>query len=801
MARFWRTAALLAAMAGGIWGASSARADGLIVIKADLARPARNRHFTYAPLSVTSHKVNIAIAGQLAVTEIEQDFYNETGEQLEGDYLFPVPEGAEIDKFSMDVNGEQTPADVIDSQSAAAIYESIVRPPMGNGRDPALMEYVGRKMYKCRIFPLEPHKKKTVKISYTQLLKKKDGLLDYHYGLNSTRYSRKPIQDLSIALTVAGDEPLSTLYSPTHMVDVKRDGANRATVTYRAQDVRPTNDFHLFIGRKSSPVGLSVLTYRPRANEDGYFVLMASPTVDKTNVTLPRDVIFVVDTSGSMAGVKMRQARQALDTCIASLKPADRFDIIRFSTQVEPMFKKLAPANEESRKQAQEFIRGLNADGETALEPALTQALSQREMQDPKTPAADRLFMVVFVTDGEPTNGEVNPDKILAKFVNDPRAANVRVHTFGIGTQVNTRLLDDLALNTQGQSNYVLEHEDIAAVVGGFFKKVQDPVLTQMKLQADGATFATLYPTNVPDMFIGDQMVIFGRYHKAGQIPVTLAGKTASGKQMAFAETLNFPAQTDTKNAWVGRLWATRRVGALLDRMQVDGTKDLYKSEVAQLARQFGIVTPYTAMIIVEKEQRARLPLAYHTLGDLENDAPALERAGAYFGALVNQKFVGDRALANAINTNSYRMVTNLEQLARVVEQREARLRDPSGADRGGLPALARTQPELQVDWNLPDAREQYEKQRKELLAGGALVYDNYAAMNRLVGDRAFFLSRERWVDAALADAGDAPTVTLKFASPAYMALARAHRELSPVLALGKNVTFVFDGKVYEISE
>ena len=811
LSSFFRTSRLLtlatAAVAAGIFAGSAvtpARADGLIVVKADLARPNRNatNHYTYAPLSVISHKVKVSVLGQLAVTEIEQEFYNDSDDQLEGEYIFPVPDGADIEKFSMDVNGVQTKADVIDKDAASQVYESIVRPPVGNGRDPALMEYVGRGMFKCRIFPLEPHKSKTVKISYSQMLKQKDGLLDYHYTLDTTKYSRKPIKNLSLAFTVDGKEPLTTLYSPTHMVDIKRDeagGGNKASISYRAEDIRPRNDFHLFIGRKATPVGLTALTYRPKGQDEGYFVLMASPTVDKTNVNLPKDVVFIVDTSGSMAGPKIRQARQALNTCINSLKPNDRFDIVRFSTEVEPAFKTLQPVSDDSRAKATAFIRSLAADGETALEPALKQALAERATGKDEDP--NRLFMIVFLTDGEPTHGETNPDKIVAEYVSNAKAANVRLFTFGIGSEVNTRLLDDLALNSHGSSNYVLENEDISQAVGTFFTKIQDPVLTNLKLTTENATIANLYPNAMPDMFVGDQIVVMGKYTKPGTFPVTLSGKSASGKELSFSDQLAFADSTDASNAWIGKLWATRRVGSLLDQMRAGGREDL-KSEVYFLAKKFGIVTPHTAMIIVEQNQRARLPLAYHLLGDLENDPAALLRTTSFFSALTAGKSVGDSALTTSINTNSYRDVTSLEQLSRVVEQRESRLHDRTGADKGAMATLTKTRPELQVDWNQPGAREQYEKQLKELMETGARVYDNYAAQNQMVGDRTFFLTGDRWIDSSLA----VPTAATKlekirFCSDAYFQLVRTHREAAPIIALGKNVTFEMAGTIYEISE
>jgi len=498
---------LIAALALASLFPANARADGLIVISNP---PSVVRgHFSFAPLEVVYHRVACDIKDQVAVTSVDQEFYNPNSARLEGEYIFPIPVGAQIDKFSMDIDGKQVEAELLPADKARDIYNEIVR----KSKDPALLEYAGRAMFKVHIFPIEPNSKKQIKLKYTQLLKQDNGLLDYHYTLNTEKFSSKPLQNVSMKVTVNSTDPITTLYSPTHEVDIVRHGDTNATVGFEAKNIRPDTDFHLFIGRKSAPLGISMLTYRPDPAKEGYFVLLAAPTINKDIKAMPKDVVFVMDTSGSMAGDKIEQARKALKYCIDTLNPADRFDVVRFSTEAEPLFQGLKDANEENRKKANEFAANFRAAGGTAIDEALAKALDERTGAGGGDP--NRLFLVVFMTDGMPTVGDTNEDVIL-KHANDHSRGSVRVFSFGVGHDVNTKLLDMVAEQTRGYSQYVLPNENLELSMSNFWGKVQDPVLAALKLDTGDFRLGSVYPNEMPDLFKGDQLIVFGTYTKSG---------------------------------------------------------------------------------------------------------------------------------------------------------------------------------------------------------------------------------------------------------------------------------------------
>src|SRR3982751_3185130 len=352
-------------------GILQSRGDGFIVVERPIYVPPT--HFPFAPLEVISHQVNVKIDGQVAITSIDQEFYNSNDQRFEGFYMFPVPRGAHIDKFSMEVGSKIVDAELLPADKARGIYEDIVR----KMRDPALLEYAGRDLFKVRIFPIEPRSRKPIKISYTELLRSDAGMVTYLYPLSTEKFSARPIKNLSVKIELKSTEPLASIYSPSHKVEIKRDGPNRAVIGYESKDEKPDTDFLLVYSADSRDVGLKLITYKPDA-EDGYFLLLAAPTLANEAKPAAKDVVFVVDTSGSMAGAKLQQAQKAMRFCVENLNADDRFEIVRFSTEADPLFRDLVPSDADHRKRANEFIDSLKPIGGTAIADALQTALKVR---------------------------------------------------------------------------------------------------------------------------------------------------------------------------------------------------------------------------------------------------------------------------------------------------------------------------------------------------------------------------------------------------------------------------------------
>jgi Ca-activated chloride channel family protein len=307
---------------------------------------------------------------------------------------------------------------------------------------------------------------------------------------------------------------------------------------------------------------------------------------------VPRDMVLVLDTSGSMRGVKMEQARKALKYCLENLGPKDRFALINFATTVNRYRGQLLDASPDQVGEAKKWVAKLEATGGTAINDAMAAALAYR------TDDAGRSFTIVFFTDGQPTIGETNTDKILQN-IQAKNTANTRIFTFGVGDDVNATFLDAIADNTRALSTYVRPQEDIEAKVSGLYAKISSPVLTNLKLSAtNGIGFSEMYPPELPDLFHNGQLVVIGRFAGKGSSAIKLEGKVGM-ETKEFVYDVTFPDKTKDDHAFVEQLWARRKVGYMLDQIRANGEKKELVDEVVALAKKYGITTPYTSYLIV----------------------------------------------------------------------------------------------------------------------------------------------------------------------------------------------------------
>jgi Ca-activated chloride channel family protein len=705
----------------------------------------------FAPLEVASIQARVRVADQVATTTVDQEFHNPNPARLEGDFIFPVPKGTHIDKFTMEIDGKQVSAELLAADKARGIYEDIVR----KLKDPALLEYAGQDVFKVHIFPIEPNSRKRISVVYTELLKADNGLIGYVLPLNTEKFSAQPVRNVSVKVDLESKRPLKSIYSPTHTVEIKRDGAHRATVGYETSEGKAAGDFALYFAPEKDEIGVNLLTHRI-SGEDGYFLLLASPGVDvKEKQVIFKDVVFVLDTSGSMAGKKLEQAKKALQFCVENLNADDRFELLRFSTEVEPLFDKLVPASPQNRGRASDFIKDLKPMGGTAINEALHKALTLR------TGNNSRPLVVIFLTDGQPTIGVTDENEIVANVKKDSEAS-ARVFCFGIGTDVNTHLLDRITEQTRATSEYVLPDEDLEIKVSGFFSKIKEPVLANPALHFTGDIRASkLYPAPLPDIFKGGQLIVVGRYTGNGDSAAIVEGNV-NGATRKFTYDAKFPAET-SDNEFIPRLWATRRVGYLLDEIRLRGENSELRDEVTDLARKYGIVTPYTSYLIVEDEARRNVPMESRSGLGMDASAGQSRRLGAAW-----EDFKKDRDGAGAIA--GARSSMYLKSAAA-----------PAAASASANREFSRSQSVAES----PDAG-------KDIAPVSAPQF---------VGGRTFYQNGTAWIDSLVQKSPKAGRVTVKIGSPEYFDLVIKHPETAAWLALGKEVQFVLNGKVYEIHE
>ncbi len=743
---------IISLLAGPAWS------DGFIIIPPQpIPRPVPIVRIPYqfAPLEVQYHRVSVDIDGQKAVTSIEQAFYNPNNQRLEGTYIFPVPENSHIDRFSMDIDGRMVEAELLSAEKARRIYEDIVR----RAKDPALLEYAGRQAFKVRIYPIEPHAAKKIRISYTQVLQADFGMMEYLYPLNTEKFSAAPLQEVSIRVNIraTGKKALKNIYSPSHDIEVIRHGEQQAVVGFEEKNVRPDQDFKLIFTESSKEMGMDLLTYRPAEDEAGYFMLMISPgdlQTKNNDRILAKDLTLIMDTSGSMAGDKIVQARKALAFCLDNLNEQDRFEIIRFSTEAEPFFQKLVAVNEKNLATARKIVSKLKPIGGTAIYEALEKGLQLQEQSD------DRAKMILFITDGLPTIGETGEEAIVG--LPGQYRNTSRIFTFGLGHDVNTHLLDRLAEKSRGVSRYVAPDEDLEIKLSNLYKKISDPVMLapQFAVQNSSIRVSKLQPRRLADIFNGDQLLIFGRYDGAGKTRISLTGSMA-GREQTIDQAVEFSGGTES-NRFIAEMWATRRVGWLLDQIRYNGESKELKDEITALAREFAIVTPYTAYLIMEDEQLRNVPVTRRTYREMEDDVRIFSQAQKSYRSMASEAKDKGRRSGEAA-------VRNARSLQQLREEKSLQYRSSTSPLLDKAPSPASSSPE------------------------------NYSQQVRVINGRAFYRNGSVWNDSTAQGKGDLKIVRIAFDSPEYYLFLNKHKRLAPWLSLGTDVDIVLENTLYQI--
>ena len=536
-------------------------------------------------LSIEYQWVDVEIEDQIATTHIDQLFVNNSDRLLEGIYLFPLPQGAAVNELTMWVNGQPIEAKILEADEARQIYDEIVR----QLRDPALLEYVGTSAIQANVFPIPPREERRIEITYSSILPAENGLIQYMYPQSTELYSNAPLDNQRIRVEVQSDEEIRAIYSPSHPVAIDRDGDYRAVVGFEDSDVVADEDFELYYTVALEDIGLNLLSYK-EAGQDGFFLMLVAPAVQAdSDQVVAKDVILVVDTSGSMEGQKMSQAKEAANSVIDSLNPGDRFNVIAFSTGVRNFARGLAPSGDAG--DYGQFIDRLEAVGGTNISGALLEAVAQADSERPTT--------IIFLTDGLATEGITETPLLLDTF-KQQAGDNVRLFAFGVGDDVDTMLLDSLTQNHRGTTTYVRPGQDIGEAVSAFYAKVSTPVLSNISLDFDDIVVEQMYPQELPDLFAGTQLMLAGRYRDGGPATVTLTGEV-NGRQQRFEFEDNV-FRSNGGQDFIPRLWATRAIGNLLTQIRLHGEDPELVQSVIDLSIRYGIITPYTSYLIEEDD-------------------------------------------------------------------------------------------------------------------------------------------------------------------------------------------------------
>ncbi|MCE9593305.1 MAG: VIT and VWA domain-containing protein [Planctomycetes bacterium] len=759
---------------------------------------------TNAPLVRASRmRAKVTIVDGVASTRLTLTIVNAGATPAEATWLLPLPAGSVADDFRMQIGGRLVRGEVLDSGRARGVYEGIVRAR----RDPGLLEYVGRGCLKARLFPIPANGSIDVEVGYREVLPRLGGMTRWSFPIASAGLDGAAPEQVVLDLELESKRTLHNCFSPTPGMHVVTENDHRARASYEGRGAGVAGgEFGVMYTLDDGDFGLDLLSTRGREEADGSFLMLISPKREATeSAATKREIVFAVDTSGSMAGAKIEQARGALRFFLQSLSPQDRFDVVPFSTEATPFFGAPVAADRTHIDQALARAKDLKAAGGTNIADALHASLALRSRSNEYVP------IVVFLTDGLPSVDLTDVAAILAR-TREWNVATARIFAFGVGDDVNTALLDTLAEDSGGTRCYVRPSESIELATGELFAALSHPALTDLALEFEGATVERVVPKRIPDLFHGGRVVVAGRYRGAGPCKVKLSGNLA-GERRTFEYTAELASGPVAGLDFVPSLWAERRVAMLLDQIRLHGADPELIAEVRTLGVEHRIVTPYTSHLIVE-EGLALAPRTPGSPGGGGGGGPATPGPGgpstpgpsspgspgpgsytprgADLAAIARQLVDAGVLPKSAPPEEAKRLALEIVKELRASDQALAGL----GGRTGGSGAIddsvylaklvgARGAMTGSDDFFAGNGRPE---PRDDLLS----------LFTRKVKDKVFVLREGVWTDRTPVDA-NAPRTSVEAFSDAWFELLRAQPALAPYFAFSTRLLVVLDGRVYEV--
>ena len=548
-------------------------------------------------LEIEEQAVTVTINNGIAVTQVDQTFRNTEDRTVEALYTFPVPEGASVANFSMWIGGKEMIGEVVEKQRAREIYNSYKQQP--RPKDPGLLEQTDYKTFEMRIFPINAKAQQRVRITYYQQLDYDHDWATYVYplatnaeGANEQRTTGR----FALDLRVLSEVPIDQLESPSHPDDFAfaQQGDKVRQASLEVQGGSLARDVVVAYHATRPHTGVDLIASKPEG-DDGYFMLTLTAGEELDAASVPMDYVFIVDSSGSMAMQdKLMLSRGAVEAFVDALGPDDRFEVMSFDVQPSLAFSELRNADDAAKAEAATFLASQRARGGTILAPALTTAYRYAEK------AGDRPLNVVVLSDGMTEQRERT--ELLQQIRSRPQ--NTRVFCIGVGNEVDRPLLEELARDSGGLASFISRGDNFERQAKAFRRKLTRPVATDLKIAIDGVQIYGVEPANLPALYHGQPMRVFGRYTGGGDARATITGNI-TGQPMTNAVPLRLPVADNEPNAGnpeIERMWAFHRIANLLADADRRDARSGVTDEVIKLGELYSIVTPYTSFIVLEND-------------------------------------------------------------------------------------------------------------------------------------------------------------------------------------------------------
>jgi Ca-activated chloride channel family protein len=575
------------------------------------------------PLKHTDVKAEVS--GSLARVTVTQEFHNPDQEKIEAVYVFPLPQSAAVDDMTMIVGDRTVKGKIKRREEAQAIYEAARE----SGQVASLLDQERPNIFTQSVANIAPGAAVTITISYVEFLKYEAGMYEFVFPMvvgpryipgqpmpepvaqrgggwapdtsqvpDASRITPRVApesinmgragHDISIEVKLDAGVPIDDLKPMSHEVDVARPDPHRAVVRLKDQATIPNKDFILKFDVAGKKISDAVLTHR--GAQGGFFTLMLQPPERVTPADVaPKELVFVLDTSGSMEGFPIEKAKETMRLALDNLYPDDTFNLITFSGDTHILFPQPVPATRENLQRAQVFLASRRGSGGTEMMKAIRAALDPSDKQD-------HVRIVCFMTDGYVGNDM----EIISEVQKHP---NARVFAFGIGSSVNRFLLDKMAEQGRGEVEYVGLQDDGSAPARRFHERVRNPLLTDIEVDWGGLPVADVYPNRIPDLFSVKPLILTGRYTAAARGVIRLRGKLA-GQNFAKEIPVELP-ESQPEHDVLATLWARTRIDDLMSQdypgIQNGAAKPDVQASITQLGLEYRLMTQFTSFVAVEE--------------------------------------------------------------------------------------------------------------------------------------------------------------------------------------------------------
>ncbi len=568
------------------------------------------------PLKHTDVKAEVS--GFLARVVVTQQFENPFKDKIEAVYTFPLPQNAAVDDMTMRVGGRTVRGRIKPREEARAIYDAA----RAAGNVTSLLDQERPNIFTQSVANIMPGEKIDITISYVETLKYEEGTYEFVFpmvvgpryipghptGKQAGGWSPDTTQvpdasritppvapkgtraghDISLEIALDAGVPIESIKSTLHEVEVEKLTGHSAFVRLKSGAVIPNKDFILRYDVSGRRIEDAIITHS--SGRGGFFTMILQPPdrVTAEDVT-PKELVFVIDTSGSMSGFPIEKAKESMKHALDGLYPQDTFNLITFAGDTHVLFPEPVPATPENLRKAQEFLASRSGGGGTEMMKAIRTALDPSDSQQ-------HIRIVCFMTDGYVGNDM----EIISEIQKHP---NARIFSFGIGSSVNRFLLDKMAEHGRGEVEYVSLQDDGSAAAKRFHERVRSPLLTDISVNWGGLRAGEVYPTRIPDLFSAKPVVLYGRYTGGGRGVIKLKGKMA-GRDIVRDIPVELP-QTEPRHDVIATLWARARIDDLMSQdyagVQQGNPVEHVKKQITDLGLEFRLMTQFTSFVAVEE--------------------------------------------------------------------------------------------------------------------------------------------------------------------------------------------------------